>query len=81
MSKRTSFGQSGNLIAYFGLAYAISWSIGIPLALAARGIIPQVLPAWAHYFVAYGPMVSAIVVTLVAEGPSGFGKLAKRVVM
>ncbi len=80
MSKGTSSGQSRNLIAYFGLAYAISWSIGIPLALAARGIIPHVFPPWAHYFVAYGPMVSAIVVTLVTEGPPGFATLAKRVV-
>lgn len=77
----TSTPETRNLIAYFVLAYALSWAIGIPLALSAQGIIPPVLPLWTHYFVAYGPMLAAMIVTFATQGKRGLGELGKRMVM
>jgi len=54
-------GKTSPIIAYFALAYLLSWSIEIPLALAGRGIIAPVLPMWTHYLVAYGPMLAAVI--------------------
>jgi membrane protease YdiL (CAAX protease family) len=72
--------QNRSLIAYFILAYLISWCVGVPLALAHQGIIPQILPAWAHYFVAYGPMLSALIVTGMSRGVPGLKDLGGRMV-
>lgn len=63
--------SSKNLVTYFILAYAISWSVGIPLALGEQGIIPKLFPLWAHYFVAYGPMLSALILTWFNQGQRG----------
>lgn len=68
------------LIAFFILAYAISWLIGIPLALANHGIIPAILPQWTHYLVAYGPMLSALIVTGISQGLSGLKELGRRMI-
>ncbi len=69
------------LIAYFILAYAISWSIGVPLALANQGIIPAILPQWTHYLVAYGPMLSALIVTWISQGLPGLKELGRHMIM
>ena len=50
------------LSAFFAFAYGLSWAIGIPLALQARGVIPSRLPMWMHYFTAFGPAVAALLV-------------------
>ena len=34
------------LIAYFIIAYAVSWTIEIPIVLARQGIIPVKIPMW-----------------------------------
>jgi len=67
------------LRAYFVLAYLISWSIGIPLALTKQGIIPEILPEWTHYLVAYGPMLSALIVTSIGQGLPGLKDLGRRI--
>ena len=72
-------GNSRDLVVYFALAYAISWAIGIPLALAAQGLMPPMLPKWLHYFVAYGPVLSAVIVTWVTRGQSGLKELWGRI--
>jgi len=72
-------GNSRNLIGYFILAYVISWAIGIPLALAKQGIIQPVFPEWFHYFVAYGPMLSALIITLATQGQQGIKELWRRI--
>lgn len=72
--------HSKPLIAYFTLAYLLSWSVGIPLALAHQGVIPQILPPWTHFFVGYGPMLSALIVTRMSRGVSGLKDLGKRMV-
>jgi membrane protease YdiL (CAAX protease family) len=71
--------DSRYLGAYFILAYAISWSIGVPLALAHQGIIPAILPQWTHYLVAFGPMLSAIIVTWISQGLPGLKDLGGRI--
>lgn len=65
------------LSAYFILAYAISWSIGVPLALANQGVIPAILPQWTHYLVAFGPMISALIVTGISQGLPGLKELGR----
>ncbi len=72
-------GNSRNLIGYFILAYVLSWTIGIPLALAKQGIIRPVFPEWFHYFVSYGPMLSALIVTLATQGQKGIKELWGRI--
>lgn len=80
-NKTTSSNNTKNLIAYFVLAYAISWSIGIPLALGKQGIIQPIFPLWVHYFVGYGPLLSAIIVTAVTQGTAGLTDLWKRMTL
>jgi membrane protease YdiL (CAAX protease family) len=70
-----------NLVLYFVLAYGISWAIGIPLALERIGLIAPILPFWAHYFVAYGPLLSAILVTWFSAGQSGLKALGNRLTL
>ena len=72
--------DSGKLIAYFFLAYALSWSLGVPLALAHQGIIPPVLPQWTHYLIAFGPMLSALIVTGFSQGLPELKDLGKRMI-
>jgi membrane protease YdiL (CAAX protease family) len=72
--------DTGKLVAYFTLAYTLSWSIGIPLALAHQGIIPATLPWWTHYLVAYGPLFSALIVTGVSDGLPGLKELGSRMI-
>jgi CAAX protease family protein len=46
--------------SYFILTYAISWSIAVPLALQAQGIVNTHLPAALHYLTAFGPALAAL---------------------
>ncbi len=69
-----------SLIAFFILAYVFSWSIGVPLALAHQSFIPQILPKWTHYLVAFGPLLSALLVTGFTRGAPGLKNLARRMV-
>lgn len=71
--------DSKSLSAYFVLAFVFSWSIGIPLALTHQGIIPAILPQWTHYLVAFGPMLSALIVTGISQGSPGLKELSGRI--
>ncbi|NIM94514.1 MAG: CPBP family intramembrane metalloprotease [Anaerolineales bacterium] len=73
--------RTRDLIAFFVLAYAFSWLVGIPLALSNQGVIQPVLPEWAHYLFAFGPLLSAFFVTWLSEGRSGLRVLGSRIVM
>ena len=70
---------SKNLVAYVVLACAISWAIEIPLALTKQGIIQPIFPEWFHYFLSYGPMLSALMVTWATEGQPGIKKIWARI--
>lgn len=69
-----------DLILFFIFAYAISWAIAIPLALQKHHFIQPVIPYWVHYFVGYGPMLSALIVTWHSEGSEGLRKLGKSII-
>lgn len=71
--------DSRHLGAYFILAYGFSWSLGVPLALAYQGVIPAILPEWTHYLIAYGPMLSALIVTGIGQGLPGLKELGRRI--
>jgi membrane protease YdiL (CAAX protease family) len=81
MKKEITQKETRNLVLYFVLAYGISWAIGIPLALERKGLIAPILPYWAHYFVAYGPLLSAILITWFSAGQSGLKALWNRLML
>lgn len=66
------------LATYFGLAYAITWIIHIPLALSAQGLLDVTLPAGLHFLGAYGPMLAAFIVTGITRGTPGLRDLLGR---
>lgn len=81
MENKTATSQnSRNLVAYFILACAISWAIEIPLALAKQGMIQPIFPQWFHYFLSYGPMLSALIVTGATQGQQGLKEIWGRII-
>jgi membrane protease YdiL (CAAX protease family) len=66
------------LAAYFALAYAITWAVGLSIAASLRGWIGVQVPATAHYLAAYGPMLSAFIVTAMTAGTAGIRELVGR---
>ena len=78
MNTKTSWLQKNSLLGYFVLAYAISWTIGIPLALIAQGKVDWQIPFPVHYLYAYGPMLSALIMTGFTKGRSGIADIFKR---
>jgi membrane protease YdiL (CAAX protease family) len=69
-----------SLIAFFILAYALSWVIQIPLALSTQGIINVDLPPSLHLLSAYGPLVAAFIVTAFTAGLQGVRDLLARMI-
>ena len=63
-----SWVKQHTLLVYFVLAYALSWSIEIPLALSAQGIVKTQFPYAIHYFASFGPFIAAFIVTAIADG-------------
>jgi membrane protease YdiL (CAAX protease family) len=66
------------LICFFGLAYALSWAVEIPLALQTQGIIREVFPYSIHYLAGYGPLIAALIVTGLTSGAEGLRDLVGR---
>jgi uncharacterized protein len=64
-------------VAYFALAYALSWCAFIPVALAAQGLLDGV-PDWLHVAGAFGPLLAAFVVTATTAGVPGLRDLLRR---
>ena len=52
------------------LAYALTWSIAVPMMLSSRGYISMHLPEWLEGLAAFGPFVAALIVAK-AIGPEG----------
>jgi uncharacterized protein len=65
--------------SYFVIAYLVSWSFEIPLALSHQGMISAQLPMWLHYLAALGPLSAAVIMTSIIEGEVGLRHLARRV--
>ena len=78
MNTKTSWLQKNSLLGYFILAYAISWTIGIPLALIAQGKVDWQIPYFVHYFYAYGPMLAAFIMTGLTKGKAGIADIFRR---
>lgn len=68
------------LVLYFALAYAITWTLAIPLALSARGLLSVDLPPALHYLTLYGPLVAAVGTEALIRGRPGMMDLLRRVV-
>jgi membrane protease YdiL (CAAX protease family) len=64
-----------SLVAYFILAYAISWAVEIPLAASAQGWLRAPVSPAIHYLASFGPMLSALIVTTATEGRNGIRRL------
>jgi len=69
-----------SIIAFFILAYALSWIIQIPLALSVQGLIGRELPPGLHLLSAYGPLLAAFIVTSFTEGWIGVRELLTRMI-
>ena len=63
------------IIAYFVLAYAISWAVELPLAASAQGWLRTQMPPALHYLASFGPMLAALIVTAMTEGRHGIWQL------
>jgi len=63
-----SFMRRHPLAAYLAITYVITWALLLPLALAARGLIPLRLPPAWHALGALGPFVAAFLVTSALGG-------------
>jgi len=59
------------LSSYFFAAYAISWSIAVPLALQAQGLLAVRLPWSLHYLTAFGPAVAGILIMRLSRESAG----------
>lgn len=66
------------LTLFFCLAYALSWSIQIPLALQSHAKLGFSLPYSLHYLSAFGPLISAFLTTVITEGSTGIRNLVRR---
>ena len=59
------------LSSFFCVAYAVSWSIGVPLALQAQGVLPERLPWSLHYLTAFGPVAAALLIARLLRPSAG----------
>lgn len=81
MQKSDAWLKKHDLVLYFVLAFAISWSIAIPLAIRAQSQSARPTTPFArHYLISYGPMLSAILVTVFTRGWDGLRQLWAAVV-
>lgn len=67
-----------SLVAYFILAYGVTWIIEIPLALSVQGVIQVQIPMKIHYLGAFGPMIAALIMLSLTEGWAGIRRLLSR---
>ncbi len=67
-----------SLTLYFFLAYAVTWSFHIPLALSKHELINAQVPMAIHYLGAFGPMIAALILTALSEGIAGVRALLSR---
>ncbi len=56
---------------FYILAYAFTWSLGLPLLLSARGLIAADVPHWLEPVAAFGPFVAAMLVARAHTGRDG----------
>jgi len=80
-TKNSSWLNRNSLWLYFVLAYAISWSCMIPVALSAQGLVKWQVPYAFYYLASFGPMLSALLITGKTEGTAGIRRLLGRLLI
>jgi membrane protease YdiL (CAAX protease family) len=70
--------QRNVIASYILLAYGITWSIALIVALSYHGVIDLGIPLWLHYLLPYGPMLSALILTWVKGGRDSLRDLLGR---
>ncbi len=72
--------KKNSLLYYFIFAYAISWTIWLPIVAAKQGWVSWSVPNALYYAGSFGPMIAALIVTALTEGRAGLRNLFSRVV-
>jgi len=70
--------QQRAIVAYVGLAYGITWSLAIIIALSYHGIVALDVPLALHYILPFGPLLSALVVSWTIGGSSSLREIISR---
>jgi membrane protease YdiL (CAAX protease family) len=70
--------RQNSILSYILLAYGITWMIALPLVLSYHGLIAIEVPFALHYILPFGPLLSALIVTLVVRGSDGFREILSR---
>lgn len=73
--------RNGGLLAFFGLAYGISWFVWAPLWLPAMGVHTAAVLPYHHAFGAIGPIAAAFIVTARETGRPGVRQLLRRMML
>ncbi len=66
------------LVGYVALAYALTWLIVAPLVAVAQGRLALPVPFSRQYLAQFGPMVAALLMTRLIDGPAGLRTLVWR---
>jgi membrane protease YdiL (CAAX protease family) len=66
------------LVAYFVLAYTLTWPMQAPLVARAQGWTTLPIPYWLHYPAQFGPCLAALVMTAIVGGRAGLHDLIAR---
>jgi len=69
--------QRRPLLAYFLLAYALTWVIEVPMMLSARGLIDVSFPHALEALAAFGPFAAALLVLNATSGRQGMVALLR----
>jgi membrane protease YdiL (CAAX protease family) len=69
------------IIAFFFLAFGISWFFWIPIALSSQGILPFQIPFFLFVLAGYGPSLSGIIMAGIKEGKPGIRELFERLLI
>jgi len=70
--------EENQILTFVILSYGLSWLIALPMILSYFGIISPDVPFLLHYLVPFGPLLAALLVTWIVEGPEGFRDLLTR---
>ncbi len=79
-SQLTMFAKKHSLAIFFILAYAISWLIWLPLVASAQGFLDRTVSPYLHLLGGLGPMLAALIVTVISAGRAGLREIAGRMV-
>ncbi|MFX1485017.1 MAG: CPBP family intramembrane glutamic endopeptidase [Promethearchaeota archaeon] len=70
--------QRNAIASYILLAYGITWSLALVLALSYHGLIAAGIPFGLHYLLPYGPLLSALIVTWLRGGKESLREILGR---